>query len=114
MAFISFYIIYLFVCCFESHEKFFSYLATVTITGDRADICMNKISISCVKSVSGHSKFDTNELLTILMDMEDKGEVFPLDTMSKSVSKSPAPVQGLATGISSQKSIQRGNKSFKN
>jgi hypothetical protein len=26
---------YLFVC-FESHEQFFSYLATVTITGDRA------------------------------------------------------------------------------
>jgi hypothetical protein len=29
----------LFVClcvCFESHEQFFSYLATVTITGDRA------------------------------------------------------------------------------
>jgi hypothetical protein len=28
----------LFVCfvCFESHEQFFSYLATVTITGNRA------------------------------------------------------------------------------
>jgi hypothetical protein len=27
----------LFVCfCFESHEQFFSYLATVTIAGDRA------------------------------------------------------------------------------
>jgi hypothetical protein len=29
--------------CFESHEQFFSYLATVTITGDRAanlDLCL--------------------------------------------------------------------------
>jgi hypothetical protein len=37
---------YLFVClfvCFESHEQFFSYLATVTIAGDRAanlDLCL--------------------------------------------------------------------------
>jgi hypothetical protein len=29
--------------CFKSHEQFFSYLATVTITGDRAanlDLCI--------------------------------------------------------------------------
>jgi hypothetical protein len=29
--------------CFESHKQFFSYLATVTITGDRAanlDLCL--------------------------------------------------------------------------
>jgi hypothetical protein len=32
------------VCfCFESHEQFFSYLATVTVAGDRAanlDLCL--------------------------------------------------------------------------
>jgi hypothetical protein len=39
-------VVVMFVClfvCFESHEQFFSYLATVTITGDRVanlDLCL--------------------------------------------------------------------------
>jgi hypothetical protein len=41
----------LFVClfvCFESHEQFFSYLATVTRTGDGAaklDLCLRLLAV---------------------------------------------------------------------
>jgi hypothetical protein len=51
-----------FVCLFESHEQFFSYLATVTITGDRAanlDICLALVAFSSEGSFTCHTYCDT-------------------------------------------------------
>jgi hypothetical protein len=50
----------LFVCtfCFESHEQFFSYLAIVTITGDRAaniDLCLALTAFSSKDSFTCHT-----------------------------------------------------------
>jgi hypothetical protein len=50
-----------FVClfvCFESHEQFFSYLATVTITGDRPvnlDLCLALTAFSSEGSFTCHT-----------------------------------------------------------
>jgi hypothetical protein len=53
----------LFVCfCFESHEQFFSYLATVTITSDRAanlDLCLALMAFSSEGSFTCHTNCDT-------------------------------------------------------
>jgi hypothetical protein len=56
----------MFVClfvCFESHEQFFSYLATVTITGDGAAnsdlICIALTAISSEGSFTCHTYCDT-------------------------------------------------------
>jgi hypothetical protein len=54
-----------FVClfvCFESHEQFFSYLATVTIVGDRAanlDLCLAFTAFSSEGSFMCHTYCDT-------------------------------------------------------
>jgi hypothetical protein len=54
----------LFVClfvCFESHEQFFSYLATVTITRDRAenlDLCLALTAFSSEDSFTCHTYCD--------------------------------------------------------
>jgi hypothetical protein len=54
-----------FVClnvCFESHEQFFSYLATVTITGDGAanlDLCLALMAFSSEGSFTCHTYCDT-------------------------------------------------------
>jgi hypothetical protein len=48
--------------CFESHEQFFSYLATVTIAGDRAaniDPCLALTDFSSEGSFTGHTYCDT-------------------------------------------------------
>jgi hypothetical protein len=53
--------VWLFVC-FESHEQFFSYLATVTITGDRAanlDLCLAHTAFSSEGSFTCHTYCDT-------------------------------------------------------
>jgi hypothetical protein len=50
--------VYLFVCCFELHEQFFSYLATVTITGDGAgnlDLCLALAAFSSEGSFTCHT-----------------------------------------------------------
>jgi hypothetical protein len=58
----------LFVClfiCFESHEQFFSYLATVTIAGDRAanlDLCLALTAFSSESSFTCHTYFDMGPL----------------------------------------------------
>jgi hypothetical protein len=57
----------LFVCLinFESHEQFFSYLATVTIAGDRAvnlDICLALTAFSDEGSFTCHTYCDTGPL----------------------------------------------------
>jgi hypothetical protein len=47
--------------CFESHEQFFSYLATVTITGDRAanlDLCLTLTAFSSEGSFACHTYCD--------------------------------------------------------
>jgi hypothetical protein len=47
----------LFFVCFESHEQFFSYLAAVTITGDRAanlDLCLALMAFSSEGSYVPH------------------------------------------------------------
>jgi hypothetical protein len=52
----------LFCFCFESHEQFFSYLATVTITGDRAanvDLCLALTAFSSEGSFTCHTYCDT-------------------------------------------------------
>jgi hypothetical protein len=54
----------LFVClfCFESHEQFFSYLVTVTITSDRAanlDLCLALTAYSSEGSFTCHTYCDT-------------------------------------------------------
>jgi hypothetical protein len=55
----------LFVClfvCFQSHEQFFSYLATVTIAGDRAanlDLCLALTAFSSEGSFTCHTYCDT-------------------------------------------------------
>jgi hypothetical protein len=54
----------LFVCLFyfESHEQFFSYLATVTITGDKAanlDLCLALTAFSSEGSFTCHTYCDT-------------------------------------------------------
>jgi hypothetical protein len=56
----------LFVCLFvfvnDSHEQFFSYLATVTITGDRAanlDLCLALTAFSSEGSFTCHAYCDT-------------------------------------------------------
>jgi hypothetical protein len=56
--------VYMFVClfCFESHEQFFSYLATVTIFGDRAanlDLCLALTTFSSEGSFTCHTYCDT-------------------------------------------------------
>jgi hypothetical protein len=54
-------LICLFVC-FESHEQFFSYLATVTITGDGAenlDLCLARTAFSSEGSFTCHTYCDT-------------------------------------------------------
>jgi hypothetical protein len=48
--------------CFESHEQFFSYLATVTIAGDRAanlDLCLGLTAFSSEGSFTCHTYCDT-------------------------------------------------------
>jgi hypothetical protein len=48
--------------CFESHEQFFSYLATVTITGDRAanlDLCLALTDFNSEGSFTCHTHCDT-------------------------------------------------------
>jgi hypothetical protein len=50
------------VVCFESHEQFFSYLATVTITGDGAaklDLCWALTAFSSEGSFTCHTYCDT-------------------------------------------------------
>jgi hypothetical protein len=52
----------LFLFCFESHEQFFSYLATVTITGDGAanlDRCLALTDFSSKGSFPCHTYCDT-------------------------------------------------------
>jgi hypothetical protein len=55
----------IFVClfvCFESHEQYFSYLATVTITGDGAanlDLCLALTAFSSEGSFTCHTHCDT-------------------------------------------------------
>jgi hypothetical protein len=47
---------------FESHEQFFSYLATVTIVGDRAanlDLCLALTALSSEGSFTSHTYCDT-------------------------------------------------------
>ena len=34
----------------------------------------------------GHNKYDASELLNILLDMEDKGETVPYETMTRQTS----------------------------
>jgi hypothetical protein len=44
--------------CFELHEQFFSYLATVTITGDKAanlDLCLSPTTFSSEGSFTCHT-----------------------------------------------------------
>jgi hypothetical protein len=51
--------------CFESQEQFFSYLATVTITGDRAanlDLCLALTTFSSEGSFTCHTYCDTGPL----------------------------------------------------
>jgi hypothetical protein len=48
--------------CFESHEQFFSYLATITITGDGAanlDLCIALTAFSSEGSFTCHTYCDT-------------------------------------------------------
>jgi hypothetical protein len=48
--------------CFESHEQFFSYLVTVTITGDGAanlDLCLALTAFSSEGSFTCHTYCDT-------------------------------------------------------
>jgi hypothetical protein len=48
--------------CFESHEQFFSYLATVTIAGDRAanlDLCLALMTFSSESSFTCHTYCNT-------------------------------------------------------
>jgi hypothetical protein len=51
-----------FVCLFESHEQFFSYLASVTITDDGAanlDLCIALTAFSSEGSFTCHTYCDT-------------------------------------------------------
>jgi hypothetical protein len=48
--------------CFEPHEQFFSYLAAVTIAGDRAanlDLCLAFMAFSSEGSFTSHTYYDT-------------------------------------------------------
>jgi hypothetical protein len=48
--------------CFESHKQFFSYLATITITDDRAanlDLCLALTAFSSEGSFTCHTYYDT-------------------------------------------------------
>jgi hypothetical protein len=48
--------------CFESHEHFFSYLTTVTITGDRdtdLDLCLALVAFSSEGSFTCHTYCET-------------------------------------------------------
>jgi hypothetical protein len=52
--------------CFESHEQFFSYLATVIITGDRVanlDLCLALTAFSSEGSFTCHTYCDTGRPL---------------------------------------------------
>jgi hypothetical protein len=52
----------LFVCCFEPHEQFVSYLAAVIIFGDRAaklDLCLTLRGFSSEDSFTCHTYCDT-------------------------------------------------------
>jgi hypothetical protein len=52
----------LFCFVFESHEQFFSYLATVTIADDRAanlDLCLALMAFSSENSFTCHTYCDT-------------------------------------------------------
>jgi hypothetical protein len=54
-------LLFLFIC-FESHEQYFSYLATVTIAGDRAanlDLCLALTAFSSEGSFTCHTYCDT-------------------------------------------------------
>jgi hypothetical protein len=60
-VFLFVYLFCLFVC-FESHEQFFSYMATVTITGDGAanlDLCLALTAFSSEGSFTCHTYCDT-------------------------------------------------------
>jgi hypothetical protein len=51
--------------CFESHELFFSYLATVTITGERAanfDLCLALKAFNGEGSFTCHTYCDTGPI----------------------------------------------------
>jgi hypothetical protein len=51
--------------CFESHDQFFSYLATVTIAGDRTanlDLCLALMTFSSEGSFTCHTYCDTGPL----------------------------------------------------
>jgi hypothetical protein len=51
--------------CFESHKQFLSYLATVTIAGDRAanlDLCLALTAFSSEGSFTCHTYCDTGHL----------------------------------------------------
>jgi hypothetical protein len=51
--------------CFESHEQFFSYLATVTITGDEVanlDLCLALTAFSNEGPFTCHTYCDTGPL----------------------------------------------------
>jgi hypothetical protein len=48
--------------CFQSHEQFSSYLASVTSAGDRAanlDLCLVLMTFSCQGSFTCHTYCDT-------------------------------------------------------
>jgi hypothetical protein len=54
--------IYDLLVCFELHEQFFSYLAAVTITGDRAanlDLCLALTAFSSEGSFTCHTYCNT-------------------------------------------------------
>jgi hypothetical protein len=56
------YLLLILFVCFESHEQFFSYLATVTIAGDRAayfDLCLALTAFSSEGSFTCHAYCDT-------------------------------------------------------
>jgi hypothetical protein len=58
-------VVMIFFICFESHEQFFSYLATVTIAGDRAanlDICLALTAFSSEGSFTCHTYCDMGPL----------------------------------------------------
>jgi hypothetical protein len=53
------------IVCFESHEQFFSYLATVTIAGDGAanlELCLALTAFSSESSFTCHTYCDTGRI----------------------------------------------------
>jgi hypothetical protein len=58
-------VLFFFIVCLESHEQFFSSLATVTITGDGAanlDLCLALTTFSSERSFTCHTHCDTGPL----------------------------------------------------